>query len=150
MLYFTLIAFEFNLTLTVISLFDKHMKYARTEKLKILNGLNWDYDVDASLLLDVIEGRLEQAGPFDRTRIFVRSLERLPWHRIAGLWGVELSEQMIGHETISRVWIKDRREQLERLEKILRKEPVPAPEWGPELRKRLEAHVFSNRWYRIK
>ena len=126
------------------------MDYSREEKLKIVEGLNWDYDVVPEDLLAVIEGRQDEAGPFDRKRLFVRCLERMPWHRIAGLWGIEESEKLLGPETIQRVRSRARRAQLERLEKILRGEPVPPPEWNAELRKKLGDSVFSHRWYRAQ
>lgn len=121
--------------------------FSREEKLKILSMLNWDYNVSPEDMLAVIEGKLDVAGPFTRERIFLRSLERLPWHRISGLWGADLSERMLTTDIIRKIWPESRRGQLERLEKILHGKPVPPAEWGAELRKKLRNTVFSNRWY---
>jgi hypothetical protein len=126
------------------------MKLTYEEKLEIVKGLNWDYDVSPEDLLAVVEGRLDHAGPFDRERLFVRSLERVPWHRIVGLWGKELAQSLLRPDIIKRVWMTSRRDKLERLAKILRREPVSFPGWSAELREKLQNTVFSHRWYRSK
>lgn len=126
------------------------MNYSRETKLEILKGLNWDYNVSPEDMLAVVEGEKEEAGPFDRTRIFVRSLERLPWHRIVGLWGWDRAEKMLVPETIKRVWMKGRRDHIERLAAILRGETLPPAEWSDEMRGKLRNTVFSHRWYRTQ
>jgi hypothetical protein len=52
------------------------------ERISLAENLNWDYEIDASELLDVIDGKIPKAGPFDAPRLLVRSLERLSWHRM--------------------------------------------------------------------
>jgi hypothetical protein len=59
------------------------------ERMRLAASLNWDYEIDASELLEVIDGLTPKAGPFDAQRVLVRSLERLSWHRIVALWGIE-------------------------------------------------------------
>lgn len=44
-------------------------------------------------MLSVIEGKTPTAGPFDREKLFVRSLERLPWHRVILLWGLDTADK---------------------------------------------------------
>ena len=62
---------------------------SREERLRLVASLNWDYDADPSSMLDVIDGLILKVEPFDARRLLVRSLERLTWHRIVALWGVE-------------------------------------------------------------
>ena len=57
------------------------------EKLKLMSNLNWDYLDKYEDMLAVIENRLERSGAFTRDKLFVRSLERLPWHYMTALWG---------------------------------------------------------------
>ena len=59
------------------------------DRLRLASSLNWDYEVEAPALLAVIDGSIPKAGPFDAPRLLVRSLERLSWHRIVGLWGIQ-------------------------------------------------------------
>ena len=63
------------------------MKLSHEEKLELMRSLNWDYNVSPEDMLAVLEGKLDKIGPFDKTFLFVRSLERLPWHYMIGLWG---------------------------------------------------------------
>jgi hypothetical protein len=49
------------------------------EKLNLMRSLNWDYLDTQKDMLAVIEGRLASSGVFTRDKLFVRSLERLPW-----------------------------------------------------------------------
>ena len=123
------------------------MKYNDEKRQIILEDLIWDYDINIAEMIELIDGKCDQAGPFDREQLFIRSLERLPWNRISGLWGSETADKMLSKDTICRVWNKSRREQLERLEKILRGEPVSLPGWSTELREKIAGTVFSNRWY---
>ena len=52
------------------------------EKLDMMSTLNWDYLDKYEDMLEVIEGKRETSGAFTRDKLFVRSLERLPWHHI--------------------------------------------------------------------
>jgi len=56
------------------------MKLSHEEKLQLMRSLNWDYLDNHEDMLAVIEGRLDTSGAFNRDKLFVRSLERLPWH----------------------------------------------------------------------
>jgi hypothetical protein len=120
------------------------------ERIEIVARLNWDYEIKPGELLDVIDGMKDEAGSLDRKRLFIRSLEHLPWHRIVRLWGFEQAREMLNSSTIKGVRSKGRRQQLERLERILRGESLPPAEWNSEMRERLANTVFSNRWYRSK
>lgn len=50
------------------------------EKIELMSTLNWDYLDKHEDMLAVIEGKLETSGAFTQDKLFVRSLERLPWH----------------------------------------------------------------------
>ena len=58
------------------------LNLSRDEKLNLMTSLNWDYLDTAEDMLAVIEGKLETSGAFTRDKLFVRSLERLPWHYV--------------------------------------------------------------------
>jgi hypothetical protein len=121
------------------------------EKLKLMKNLCWEYTTSPKDLLDLTEGRLPEAGGFDRTGWFVRCLEGLPWHILVPLWGgIEEVKLLLTTDAIRRVWPPSRRETFERIRKILSGEPVPPARWGIEFGKELQNSLLSYRWYRIK
>jgi len=84
------------------------MNLSHDDKLKLMSNLNWDYLDTHEDMLSVIEGRLETSGAFTRDRLFVRSLERLPWHYVTALWGVETIKELYTEEIARRIWPKER------------------------------------------
>jgi len=95
-------------------------------------------------MLAVIEGKLEKSGAFDRKSLFVQSLERLPWHIVVGLWGIE---------TMKNLYTRDIRRRIKpRLRgghdfafSVLRGEPLPVARWGVERYRSKRHRFFSNR-----
>ena len=79
------------------------------EKLQLMRSLNWDYLDKPEDMLAVVEGKLGSSGAFTRDRLFVRSLERLPWHYVTALWGVETIKELYTPEIAKRIWPKNRR-----------------------------------------
>ena len=59
-----------------------------------MRNLNWDYLDKREDMLAVIEGKLDSSGAFTRDKLFVRSLERLPWHYVVCLWGIEAIKEL--------------------------------------------------------
>jgi hypothetical protein len=119
----------------------------REDKLNLMRSLNWDTLCTPEDMLDVAEGRLEKTGSFDRDALFVRSLERLPWHCVVGLWGVEQIKALYTEENACRLWPKGTRRRYDYAVGILRKKPVPAARWGTEASEQLRDTIFSYRWY---
>ncbi|MCZ8238919.1 MAG: hypothetical protein O9346_15305 [Leptospiraceae bacterium] len=124
---------------------------SQEEKLKLMKSLCWDYTTPPEKLLDLTEGKIEEAGAFDRTGWFVRCLQSLPWHILVPLWGgIERVKLLLTPETIRRVWPPARRETFERIRKILSGEPVPNAGWGSEFHKKIQSTILSYRWYSSK
>jgi len=126
------------------------MNLSHEEKLGLMRSLNWDYLDTHEDMLSVIEGRIETSGAFTRDRLFVRSLERLPWHYVTALWGVELIKELYTEEIAKRIWPKSRRYHFDFALAVLRREPLPPSRWGSEHYKKMWRPVFSNRWYSTK
>ncbi len=80
------------------------METDRNEKLEMVKSLNWEYDVEPEELLEVIEEKKDRAGPFDAQLLFIRSLERMPWHRILALWGVDRMKELYTEDLARKVW----------------------------------------------
>ena len=126
------------------------MNLTQKEKIEIIKKINWDYAVEPEEILQVIENKKKQAGPFDRKKLFLRCVERMPWHRISGLWGAENAKEMLTAEILMKVRTTSRRGHLEQLQKILRGEALPPAKWDSEMRARLSNTVLSQRWYRAQ
>ena len=123
------------------------LNLSHDEKLKLMTSLNWDYLDTAEDMLAVIEGKLETSGVFTRDKLFVRSLERLSWYYITGLWGIEAVKKMYTPEIANRIWPKDLRKRYDFTLTVLRREPLPPARWGEEYYKQMWHPVFSDRWY---
>ena len=115
------------------------------EKLKLMNSLNWDYLDKREDMLAVIEGRLDSSGAFTRDKLFVRSLERLPWHYVTALWGTETIKELYTPEIANRIWPKERRYHFDFALAVLRKEPLPPARWGTPYFKSKRHRFFSDR-----
>jgi hypothetical protein len=126
------------------------MTLSRDEKLNLMQSLNWDYDESHEDMLAIIEGTLEKSGPFTRDRLFVRSLERIPWHYIVMLWGVEAIKELYTEDVARRVWPHNRRKHFDFALAILRREPVSVAGWGDEYYKWMQRAFLPYRWNRIK
>jgi len=121
------------------------MKLSYEEKIDLMSSLNWDYLDSYDDMLAVIEGGLECSGAFTRDKLFVRSLERLPWHYVTALWGVETIKDMYTPEIAKRIWPKERRKHFDYALAVLRREPLPPTRWGDEYFKSKRYRFFSNR-----
>jgi len=121
------------------------MQLNHEEKLKLMRSLNWEYLDTHEDMLAVIEGDLESSGAFTRDRLFVRSLERLPWHYMVALWGVETIKEIYTPEIASRIWPKSRRYHFDFALAVLRREPLPPSRWGSEYFTSERHGFFSDR-----
>ncbi|MDR1948731.1 MAG: hypothetical protein LBQ38_05010, partial [Spirochaetaceae bacterium] len=108
------------------------MNLSYEEKLAIMTSLNWDYTTPPEDMLAVAEGKIDKAGPFDRNFLFVRFLERVPWHRLIAFWGVEAVKELYTPEIARRLFPRELRKKYDFALAILRREPVSAAEWGTE------------------
>jgi hypothetical protein len=121
-----------------------------TEKRRIIKSLVWDYHIREDRLLEVLLGLREKEGPFDQLKIFLRMLERLPWHDILALMGKEKIIRLLTPEHIAKLRFPEQRKRYERIRKILQGEPVPLSGWDPCHRETYRRSLLSNRWYRFK
>jgi hypothetical protein len=127
-------------------MYNEHMlKLSYEEKIKIMESLNWDTTDSCEEMLAVVEGRLERTEAFSRDRLFVRSLERLPWHYITALWGIEAIKELYTPQNSKCIWPKERMFHFDFALAVLRREPLPAARWGIEYFKSKRHRFFSDR-----
>ena len=98
---------------------------AHAELVRIARIINWDYTYDPNELAEVLAGRRERVGHFDREALFARMLATFPWHRIVGALGIEEVEALLTPEAIARLWPPSLREHYARVRGLLRGDPVP-------------------------
>jgi len=115
------------------------------EKIELMDSLNWDTLDKGEDMLAIIEGGSVSSGAFTRDRLFVRSLERLPWHYIRALWGVDAIKELYTPDNAKRIWPKERRRHFDFALAVLRKEPLPVTRWGAEYFKSKRHRFFSDR-----
>ena len=126
------------------------MKYCNTEKIELLKSLNWDYDVSAEDMLDVVENKKVKAGVFDKESVFLRSLERLNWLDILTLWGIEEMKNLYTPELSSKLFPRSLKQKYDITFSILQKRPVSFAGWGSERARKMQHTFLSHRWNRIK
>jgi len=120
---------------------------SETEKLKLMHLLNWDYLDSHEDMLAVIEGKLETSGAFTQDKLFVRSLERLPWHYVTALWGVEKIKELYTPEIAKRIWPKERRRHFDFALAVLRGEPLNLQNWDDKHYKRLTTNSQRHKMF---
>ncbi|MCL2603431.1 MAG: hypothetical protein FWD90_03020 [Defluviitaleaceae bacterium] len=115
------------------------------EQLTLTESLNWDCSDKPEDMLALIKGQLETSGSFTRSTLFIRSLERLPWHYMTALWGVNAIKELYTPEIAERIWPKERRHHFDFALAVLRGEPLPPSRWGHEYFKSQRHRFFSDR-----
>ena len=138
------------------------MQLSYEEKFDLMRSLNWDSLDTCEDMLAIVEGKIDHSNfnansnvVFNTTsnansntgfnadsnansnaamrdRLFIRSLERLPWHYVTALWGVEAIKELYTPEIANRIWPKERRRHFDFALAVLRKEPIPFSRWGIE------------------
>ena len=115
------------------------------EKIELMRLLNWDTLDTCEDMLAVIEEHIVHSETFNRDRLFVRSLERLPWHYVTALWGIDTIKELYTPENARRIWPKERRRHFDFAIAVLRREPLPITRWGAEYYKSKRHRFFSDR-----
>ena len=115
------------------------------EKIELMASLNWDSLDKCEDMLAVVEGHKAETESFSRDKLFIRSLERLPWHYITALWGIDAIKELYTQENANRIWPKERRHHYDFALAVLRGEPLPTTRWGTEYFKSKRYRFFSDR-----
>jgi hypothetical protein len=94
------------------------------ERYKILRQLMWDYTIDPSEADDVLTGRKEKAGHYNRQDIFLKLLESYSWFTILQLFSAYELKHLITDDIIARLRSKSLKAKYEFVQKRLQ-ELVP-------------------------
>ena len=79
----------------------------------------WDYDVSASDMEKLLDGKIDKAGHYTREKLFGKILSGLPWYTIIQLIPVENIKEMLTDEVIGKLWPKSVQKQYEYVRKRL-------------------------------
>lgn len=74
--------------------------FTREEKLKLMKGLMWDYDIPPEHCLEVLEGTRKTAGHYNEATLFRKLIETYPWFTVLNLLPPERLLQLMTDETI--------------------------------------------------
>ena len=118
-----------------------------TEHRHSLKKIFWDYNISDETLFNILAGEQHHAV-VTREKIFSRMLERLGWHEILGVVGIEQVKLLLTKEVIQTLRQAELRERYEFIRKILCGETVSFTGWGDEYYQQIKHTLFSNRWYR--
>ena len=116
------------------------------EKQNILKKIFWDDPIPGAELFSILIGSKNNEF-LSQEKIVVRMLERLGWHTILDLLGIEKARLLLTKEVISKIHQRELRERYEFIRVVLSGEPVSFTGWGDEYYQRIKHTLFSLRWY---
>ena len=99
--------------------------YTHEEKLKLMKGLMWDYDIPPEHCLEVLEGARLNAGHYNEATLFRKLLESYPWFTILKILNMERISVLLTEKVIQSLRFKSIRTAYEFVRKRL-SESLPA------------------------
>ena len=97
----------------------------REERYKIFRQVIWDYNISAEDVDNMLLGRSETAGHYDKQAILVKLLESFSWFTVVKLFSPEDLRQLLSDDVIRRLRFKSLRKKYEFVQKRLQ-QIVPA------------------------
>lgn len=119
----------------------------RKENEELIRDLYWDYDINPSLMLDLIEHSRKQDEAKLR-RCFIRAFENLRWHELVSLFGIDTVKRLFTAQTRQGLR-REARQNFDIAYAILRGEAVPSSRQDTENRRLALKPFLSDRWVRL-
>ncbi|MGA9405714.1 MAG: hypothetical protein WBW71_01150 [Bacteroidota bacterium] len=119
------------------------------EKHDILKKVFWDTEISGRELYSIIVDKQRDHG-VTQEKVFLRMLERLGWHTILDILGVERVKSLLTVEAIGAIRQKELRERYEFIRKILYGEALSFTGWGDAYYQKVKHTLLSHRWYRAQ
>ena len=95
--------------------------YPREEKLKLMKGLMWDYNIPPEHCLEVLEGTRKNAGHYTEATLFRKLIETYPWFTLLKLLSSKRILELLTDQTIHSVRFKSLIPKYEFIRSILQK-----------------------------
>ena len=89
------------------------------ERHKLFRQIMWDYDISAVEVDEVLKGRRDMAGHYDKQAIFIKLLESFSWFTIVQLFSPGELRQLLTQDVIKRLRFKSLRTKYEFVQKRL-------------------------------
>ena len=113
---------------------------------KILDNLMWDHNISVDELHKLVAGQADEAVGMTREMLFLRSLERVPWHNLVPLWyGTENCIRLYTPKVRRGLRNDELRKKFDFIFGLLRGESVRPPKWGSEYCEKLRRTFLSDR-----
>lgn len=80
--------------------------FPREEKLKLMKGLMWDYNIPPGDCLEVLEGTRKLAGHYTDATLFRKLIETYPWFTLLTLLPTNRILELLTDQTIYSVRFK--------------------------------------------
>ena len=117
------------------------------EKQDTLRKIFWNAEISGEILYSVLTGE-QSHSVVSRGKIFTRMLERLGWHTILDILGVEAVQSLLTSNVIAGLRHAEQRERYEFIRKTISGEAVSITGWGDEYYQKIKHTLFSDRWFR--
>lgn len=93
--------------------------HTREEKLKLMKGLMWDYNISPEHCLEVLEGTRKTAGHYNEETLFRKLLESYRWFTVLKILPVERISELLSEKVIQSLRFKSIRTAYEFVRKRL-------------------------------
>jgi len=97
------------------------------ERHKLFRQIMWDYNISPDDVDDVLLGRKDMAGHYNKQTVFIKLLESYPWFTILQIFSPEELKLLLSDDVVKKLRIKSLRTKYEFVQKRLH-QIVPATE----------------------
>ena len=85
----------------------------RDQKIELMKGLMWDYNIPPDHCLEVLEGNRKTAGHYNEETLFRKLLESYPWFTILKMLPVKRISELLSEKIIQLLRFKSIRTSYE-------------------------------------
>lgn len=86
--------------------------FSTEEKIKKLSMVSWDLDVDAELLLQLLNDQIQEIRGFDKANIYRRLLTTYDWYTVLKIVPHDKLRLMLDDSILNRLFPKDLKEKF--------------------------------------
>jgi len=72
----------------------------KINKNQLYRQLMWDYNLPVDKIDDLIDGKIDRLGHYNRETIFKKMLETFPWFILIELIDIEVIKELLNHDII--------------------------------------------------
>jgi len=118
------------------------------ERVKMFRRIFWDYNFEASRLMDILSEKDQGNTWFNRESVLIRMFERLSWYELLEIFGEKEIITILSDPFIQRLRHPALKRKYEVIRQILQGKTLSVSGWDNAHRKRLQNTILSHRWDR--